>query len=254
MFTSIGPISLHLFAHHIAWAVLFSAGIAYYQLRDAFPTRALADALVAAVVLGVIGARVEYALLNPDVFTGNVRGLFTLTPGGLDWHGALIGAVAGLGLAARLHQMPLAALLEALTPALPLIAFAGWTACRAIGCVYGTEVETLAFYPAWQVTEGRDIFGLMAPRYDTHTFGQALALALVLLTAALWMVGAFAARPGVRFWLVMLLFSGGMAAIGTVRGDYTPTLAGVRADQGLDAVLVVFALVMLLRAARHTPP
>ncbi len=258
MFTSIGPVSLHLFAHHIAWAVLLSAGTAYVVLRRGYPARALADVLTAAMVLGVVGARLEYALLNPELFAGNLRGLITMAPGGLDWHGAVVGGLLGVWIIARLHGLPACVLLDAAAPAPPMIAFAGWTACREVGCVSGVEVETLAYYPVWLVTEGRDVFGLIAPRYDTHTFGQALAVGLVLLTALLWMTGALAARPGGCFWLVLALLSAGMAAVGTVRGDYTPMPGGLRADLYLDGVLFALAAVMLgwglHRAPRQTLP
>ncbi|MEM6530070.1 MAG: prolipoprotein diacylglyceryl transferase family protein, partial [Chloroflexota bacterium] len=245
MFTSIGRFTFHTFTLYLSMALLCSIAIALFRLRRTLPLRAVADAAVVAIVCGFALARAEYALLNADLFVGNVRGVFTMRPGGLDWHGALFGALFGVWIVAKLRRIDVSLLLDAFAPALPLLAFAGWTACRAVGCVYGEEVQTLALYPAWLVTEGRDIFGIIAPRYDTHTFGQGVAWVLLVMVAVFWLWDVPRQRPGVRFWLVLALFTAGMLAIGTVRGDYAPVV-GLRADVWLDVAVLALATTGLL--------
>lgn len=248
MFTSIGRFIVPTFSLYLTLAIVAAGAVCVFRLRERVPLRPLVNCLLAALVLGVAFARVEYVLLNGDVFAGRLVDALTRRPGGLDWHGAFLGALLGLVIAARVQRVDVPVLLDACTPALPMLAFAGWTACRWIGCVYGTEVQTLAFYPAWTVTEGRDIFGIIAPRYDTHRFGQALGWLLLVLTAVMWLWGLLAKRPAARFWTVAVLFCAGMLAIGFFRADYAPTLGGIRADRYLDTVLLMGTVVMLVRS------
>jgi prolipoprotein diacylglyceryltransferase len=243
MFTSIGSFTFHTYTLFLSLAILCSGGVAWFRLHTHMSARASADVFVAMVASGFVLARAEYALLNWDVFAGQPTRVFNMLTGGLDWHGAVLGALLGMGLVARVRRLDMSLLLEAYTPALPLVAFAGWTACRRVGCVYGVEVETLAFYPAWMVTEGRDIYGIIAPRYDTHTFGQALSWGLLVGLGALWLRG-WQAPPGAA----LAVFCVGMAAIGTIRGDHAPVWAGVRADLWLDAAVFSVAVVMIMIA------
>ncbi|MEL6150337.1 MAG: prolipoprotein diacylglyceryl transferase family protein, partial [Chloroflexota bacterium] len=213
MFTAIGRFTFHTFTLYLSVALLCSVAVAWLRLRRTVPARAIADAALVALVFGFVLARAEYVLLNRDLFAGNLQGVFAMRPGGMDWHGAVIGGVLGVWIVEKLRKLPAPTLLEAFAPAVPLVAFAGWTACRAVGCVYGTEVQTLALYPVWMVTEGRDIFGIVAPRYDTHTFGQVLSWVLLVMVGVFWLRDVPRNRPGVQFWLVVALFTTGMLAI-----------------------------------------
>lgn len=245
MFTAVGPFTLQTYMLYLSLAIAVSGGVAYFRLRGHMSGQPVGDVSAAMVAGGFVLARAEYALLNWDVFAGQPSRVFDMRTGGLDWHGAVIGAVAGLWLVAHLRGLDARLLLDASAPALPLVAFAGWTACRAVGCVYGAEVATLAYHPAWVVTEGRDIYGIIAPRYDTHTFGQALSWALLVLVGGLWL------RDWLLRWraaLVIALFAAGMLAIGVVRGDYAPLWAGVRADAWLDGLIIVLALWVAVRS------
>lgn len=118
-----------------------------------------------------------------------------------------------------------------------------WWGCLGAACGYGAEVDTLARYPAWAVAELPDVYGLPAPRWNTQVFGMALGAALLPLMALLAARGWLRGR---RFWLALALLSAGMFAIGFVRADYAPTLAGLRADQWLDLILMTLALRWLL--------
>lgn len=250
MFITVEGVRLSVFTLYNILAITLSVLIAGYHLRRSYPLPTIADLLTAAVVLGVIGARAEYAALNWDVFAADWRTLIDARPGGLGWHGAAFGAWLGITLAARWHKLDTEPLIAALAPALPLIAFASWTACRSFGCVYGTEVETLALYPAWLVTEGRDIFGIIAPRYDTHTFGQALAWSLLVIVGVLWISNAQRIPPAAITWGIWITFCIGMLLIGMMRSDQTPRWLGMRADQWLDIALGGGALAQIIHL-RH---
>jgi len=210
------------------------------------------------VCAAFLGARAEYVALNWALFSADLARVYNMDTGGLDWHGAVIGALLVLWMADRCGWATAEQLLPRLTPALPLIGLAAWTACRPVGCAYGAEVATLAYYPAWAVTEGRDIFGIIAPRYDTHTYGQALAWLLLVITGGRWLIGRV---PRWGVWGQLALWSSGMFGIGFWRADYALVWGGLRADQWQDLLLLALALVMLWRSRRphvrstagHTP-
>lgn len=211
--------------------------------RAALRRGAVVDLCLSAFAGGIVGARLGHVLLNWAYFADNLSEALRPSAGGLDWHGALLGGLIGLSLVARWRKLALRDLLDALAPALPLLAFAGWLGCWAAVCGYGAEVDTLAHYPAFAVAETRDVYGIVAPRYNTQVFGMTLAFALLLLSALLTQRGWLKYH---RFWLLLALLSAGMFAIGFFRGDYAPVVAGIRADQVLDIGMLLWSIGALI--------
>jgi phosphatidylglycerol:prolipoprotein diacylglycerol transferase len=201
------------------------------------------DVALAAVVLGLIGARLEYVALTWDYFAAHPDEILRLELGGLGWHGAVLGAYAGMALMARWRGLDRRELLSRGAWALPLIALAGWVGCAAAGCGYGREVDTLANYADWLVWETRDVYGILAPRYATARFGVALAVVVAL-------VGTLTRRER-RVWVMLALLSAGMFGIGFLRADAAPLVSGLRADQVLDAVFLVMAVQRLFTTEKR---
>lgn len=251
---ALGPITLRTFSLSLTLALLASLGLA--ALRRGWRLGDLVDVCLAGFAGGIIGARLFHVLLQWAYFSDNLGEAFRLNAGGLDWHGAVLGGLSGLWLATRWRKLPLRATLDALTPAIPLLALAGWIGCYAVACGYGAEVDTLAHYSQLAASEIPDIYGIVAPRYNTQLFGVALAVVLMFITAVLFWRGWLYYR---RFWVVLGLLSVGMFVIGFYRGDEVPMMAGVRVDQGMDVFLTVIGIMGFLfsRAnvgARHALP
>lgn len=241
LYTTIGPWTLQTFTLFIAAAVFTSAVIGIYRTRlvsgGTFSRLgAAADTYLAALVGGVILARLGHVLLSWDYFGSNLGEAFHIELGGLNWHGAVLGGVIGLYMMARLRRMDARNLLDALTLGLPLIGLAGWWGCMASACGYGLEVPALYDHPAFTVSESPDIFGIVAPRYNTQLFGLLLALVLLALASLMIWRGWLPYR---RFWLVLALLSAGMFVIGFYRGDAVTMVAGLRLDQVFDLGLLV---------------
>lgn len=245
-YTTFGPLRLQTFTLALTLAVLASIGIGVYRTQAR--RSAVVDACLGALLLGVIGARIGHVLLNWEYFVYNPRDILRIYTGGLDWHGALLGGLAGLFGVARWRRIDPLPLLDALTPALPLLALAGWWGCLAANCAFGTEVDTLANYPPLLVAERPDVYGLPAPRYNTQLFGLALSIATLVLVAALLWRGWWPVR---RFWLVLAILSLGMFGIGFVRADFAVELGGLRADQWLDLAALGAGLVGMGFARSH---
>jgi prolipoprotein diacylglyceryltransferase len=236
-YTTLGPLQVQTFTLALALAVAAGMGWAVYRTPGRPGPRV--DACLGALAGGIVGARALHVLLNWAYFEYNAHEILRLHSGGFDWHGALLGGLAGLYVAARWRKVPFIPLLDALTPALPLLALAGWWGCRAANCGYGAEVDTLANYPALVVAELPDVYGIPAPRYNTPLFGLALGLLALGITALLCWRGWLRVR---RFWLVLGWLSAGMFLIGFFRADYAAAIAGLRADQWLDLGLLLISL------------
>jgi phosphatidylglycerol:prolipoprotein diacylglycerol transferase len=253
-YTTIGPWTFQTFTLLLALAALVSAGIG---LRRASHPGLLADVYLGALIGAVIGARLFHVLLNWDYFAENLNEAGIISLGGLDWHGAVVGGLVGLYIAAKIRHFvgtryissavqPLRFrdLLDSLTPALPLIGLAGWWGCLAASCGYGMEVDNLSNYPTFAVSETADVYGIVVPRYNTQFFGLILAAAVLIIVTLLFWRGVLRYR---RFWLTVALLSAGMFVIGFFRGDHVVMLASWRGDQLLDGLLIVLSFVAISR-------
>lgn len=139
------------------------------------------DVVVAAALCGAIGARAGHVALNWAYFSEHIGEVWSLSSGGLNWHGALIGCLFGAQAVAEWRRLDAAHLRDSLALCLPIGAVATWAACAEATCGYGIEVRTLADYPAWLAVESLDIYGVLAPRLNLPLIGAAYAGALGIL-------------------------------------------------------------------------
>lgn len=241
-YTTIGPWTFQTFSFVITLAALAGTGVGLWHARRKGYAAALADVYLGGLAGGIVVARLFHVLLNWDYFGENLQEATQITLGGLDWHGAVIGGLAGMGIVYYLRKWlmrkinlanvssplpPFPELLNAFAPVLALLGIIGWYACLAGLCGYGREVQTLAEYPAWVAAETADVFGINAPRFNTQLFG--ILWSLVVLMIAL-------VRP--RFGWTLALLSLGYFLIGFFRGDHALFRAALRLDQWLDLVLL----------------
>ncbi len=246
--TAIGPWQVQTFSLTLALAILLAGAVALRQ-RSGSPLAVL-DACLLALAPGLLAARGGHVLLHLEHFARTPEDILRWSSGGLEWHSALLGALAGLWLGARWLGLAWPALLDSLTPALALLCLGAWRGCMAVGCGYGREVDTLANHSPLLVAELPDIYGIFAPRYNTPLFG------LLLGVIALLLAGLFYRRRwlrGTRFWLLLAFLTAGMLFIGFWRADPVPEWAGWRSDQWLDLALLLACAWPLRRGRRSLP-
>ena len=129
---------------------------------------------------GVIGARLEYVMLNIEYFREQPAAALRVWQGGLALHGGLwLGLLVLFGYA-RARRIRFWALADVLALGMSLGAVLGWIACLYGGSAYGR----LGFGPLYFVWY--DTFGVTASRFAVQPLGAALSLALcvtlILLT------------------------------------------------------------------------
>lgn len=234
----IGSTTLSTYTTWVVFALLISVGFTLYRTdpEKRLPTF---DVLIGGLIGGIILGRIEHVGLNWNYFAYNTAEMIQFHRGGLDWHGVVIGAGIGMGLISRWRQVALLPVIDNLTILIPLLSLAEWWGCWTVSCRYGMEVVTLADYPAWMVWEGRDIFGIFAPRFHTQLIGIVLSLVLLTVTLVLFWRNWFIYR---RFWLLLAGVASIMFFISFLQGDYNIQIHQLRLTQYFDGIFIVYAV------------
>lgn len=238
----IGPLQLHAYTAWLMGGILAGLGIVAWRARqhDSAVVVRWLDVGLAAVVAGVIGARLLHVALEWDYFADHTNEIRQLSLGGLAWHGALIAGIPAAWSVARLRRVDLRAWSDAAALAWPVGMIAAWAACRRTGSGYGYEVATLADWPGWLVAELPDVYGFVAPRLDLQAAGILWGIALLALALLLTWRGWL---PGLRFWLVLGVGCLGLAFLGFFRADPAQLWFHHRADQVLDLITLLLSTV-----------
>lgn len=204
-----GPFSLPTYNAVLTLAIGVSALIGWRLWGG--PGRSWCVICLFTLLGGVLGGRLAHVINHWDYFQFALDEAIRVNGGGLDWAGAALGSIAGATLTARVMRTPIAPVLDALTPALPLLALAGSVGCAAAACAYGREIPTLAGVSPLVAAELPDVYGLAAPRYQTQAW-QALGSLLLLAGVALVFWRGWLRRW--RFWITLGLLVMGMLVMG----------------------------------------
>ncbi len=235
----------------IAAALLISFVMLLWETRRSWTLSQAANSLLVALALGLFGARVEHIILNWAYFASVPSEILNFAAGGLNAHGAVLGAVLGGWITARLLHNNFGTWLGAAAYALCLISVAAWWGCAAASCNYGAEVGNLADYPLWLVWEAQGDFLTVAPRYAVQPIGAIASLAmlgLIGLSAALGLSGL--RRAGLALAGVMLINFG----LGFLRGDMGLMLGGLRVIQIMDIALAAAGVLVAVLPRRQSVP
>lgn len=240
-----------------SFAALMSAGLLAATLVVAFEARRVhirsevwLDAVLAAVTIGVVTARLGCALINWVYFKDHLWEVLAIWEGGLSWHAGLIGGSIGAWLIAhRSRDRRPTELLDRLAVAAPAGVLFGWIGCYLSAAAYGRELfpGQPFFFLAVDVP---DAYGAFNPRWPSQILGAVWSAAVFGL---LWLTRKQSWPIGVRYGLFLASYSLGSFFIGFTRGDDVPQLAGWRIDQLFDAILIVIGSIQVWRAARQTP-
>lgn len=194
---------------------------------------------LAVLAAGLIGARLNFALLHPDLFADAPLDILRIGLGGLNWPGALLFGLFGLAVAALALRLPLGLVADALMPLFPSVAVMTWLGCGQASCAYGTEIPANSIW-ALRLSDEQ---GLLAYRWPLQL---AAAATLLLLT---WrvdrgsagidrLVGWQASSVGLALALHTLLFS-------WLRADSPPVWRSLRLDLAVAIFLAVISAIGL---------
>jgi phosphatidylglycerol---prolipoprotein diacylglyceryl transferase len=241
----VGPVQPRWFGIVLAVAVVVAAWVTRRELRrrDLDPELVLPVG-VAAVVLGLVGARVEHVVTDWTPFGRDPNNMFWLWRGGLGMYGALAGGMLGAFAACRWLRVP----------------FWVFADCAAPGLVLGQAIGRWGDYLN-QELYGRASDLPWAVRIDhplpPYIPGQSFQPAF--LYESLWDLAVFAVlvvfvrrvggrvAPGAVFALYLALYSLGRLWIGLVRIDPSDHLLGQRVDVWVAALVAAVAAAAFAR-------
>lgn len=212
------------------------------------PARAL-DAVLAAALGGLVGARAVYVAAHWDYYVNYLHRALRPWGGGLAWHGGLAGGLIAVLAYCALQRTPPRRVLDVLTPGAAVLATCTWLGCLLHGCAHGLET-----YPGqgllWALSlELPDLYGIQAPRVAVQLLGagwSAVVLAIVVTA------GRRRRLEGLAFPLWLALYSGGSFGLGFLRADQVPLVAGWRADQVADLALALAGVTLFLAGVLRT--
>jgi phosphatidylglycerol:prolipoprotein diacylglycerol transferase len=239
-----GELTIGSYAALMSLGLIAAIGIAAIEARR-LNIRSLLwlDAALAAITIGVIGARLGYAAINWAYFKDHLGEIMQLWEGGLLWPAGLIGGSIGAWLLARRapDRSPMR-VLDRLATGAPLGIALAWIGCYLAAVAYGKELYPVDpfFFAAIDVP---DVYGVTNPRWPTQWLGVAWA---VIVFALLWSTRRAAWPNGTRYWLFVAAYCCGSFLIDFTRGDDVPRLIGWRIDQVLDGSLFIIGVISLI--------
>jgi prolipoprotein diacylglyceryl transferase len=188
-----------------------------------------------ALIAGVIGARLSYAITYPSAFAANPLSLLSINPGLFDpFAGILIGVSAAVICLYR-KQLPLWSTLDALTPLFAVLAIAQGIAHFAAGSAFGSPTDL-----PW----GIHIWG--AIRHPTQIY-EILLATIILLAVYLIDKSQLGQTSGFTFLSFIALSSTARLFIEAFRGDSTLIGIGFRSAQVMSWLVLAACLALLGR-------
>jgi phosphatidylglycerol:prolipoprotein diacylglycerol transferase len=186
------------------------------------------DAALVAALGGLILARAAHVGFHWNYYTNHLRQALRLRDGGLAWQGALVGGMAGAAILCAIQRKRFRVTVDVLASGLASVATFAWLACFMAGCAYGIPT-----FPGqvvlWSLSlDLPDLYGIQEPRVAVQLLGAGWS---ALLTGVTLAAQRRAQRSGVVFALWLTLHSLGSFALGFLRADEMPLVAGWRVDQ-----------------------
>lgn len=209
--------------------------------------RKIYNMILAAVLVGLVGARLVYAASAPAIFLENPLDLLAPRPQMLDAAG---GAAVGL-LAAFvyiwLRRLPLWPTLDAAATLFSVLAVTLGLAHFASGEAFGAPAHL-----PWSI----NLWGELRHPTQVYETLSALAIAAIIWPYAAWPGSRITrhtrARPGFRFWIFLALSAAARLILETFRGDSVLVWNAFRQAQ-LIAWLVLAVILWQIGQRLETP-
>jgi prolipoprotein diacylglyceryltransferase len=194
---------------------------------------------LAVLAAGLVGARLNFAILHPGLFSADPLDVMHVWLGGLNWPGGLLFSLVALAIASLLMHEPFGLTADTLMPLFPAVAIMAWLGCIQAGCAYGGEIPETNSWALYLPDEQ----GSLAYRWPL----QLVAAATLLILS--WRVdrgssgidkypGWQASAVGLALALHTLLFS-------WLRADHQLIYQGFRLDLAAGIMLSIICLIGL---------
>jgi phosphatidylglycerol---prolipoprotein diacylglyceryl transferase len=141
----IGSLTIRWYGVMIAVSIALSITIVYIQSRhEGINTDDVLDMAIAAVIGGILGARLGWIVTSPDVswYLAHPLRILAIWEGGLSYFGGILGGVVGANLVIRRRRMGFWRMADMVAPLLALSFGIGKIGCWLNGCCNGTATTS----------------------------------------------------------------------------------------------------------------
>lgn len=138
-----GPVPIRSYGFMLLLGML--AGLLWMShsaSRYGIPRSVLVDVALAALLGGIVGARLLYVILDWDQFAGTPGSVWRVWEGGLSFHGGLAGGLLAGYLLARWRGLSFLSLGDAAAPAIALAYAFARVGCFLNGCCFGGHCDS----------------------------------------------------------------------------------------------------------------
>jgi prolipoprotein diacylglyceryl transferase len=244
----IGPLDLRAYGVAISIGAVVAVWIAQrrWAARGGDPDD-IASIAVWAIPAGIVGARLYHVATDYRRFQGRWLEAFAVWEGGLGIPGGIAaGVLVGVAVARR-RQLPVAALLDVVAPALPV--------AQAIGRLGNWFNQELFGRPtdlpwALRIDEAHRPAGLEDVSLYHPTFLYEALWNLALAALLVWIGRRWAPRPGQLFAGYVAGYAAGRFWVEALRIDPATEILGVRVNLWVSGSVFVVAVAILALRAR----
>lgn len=252
----LGPLSIHFYA----LCILTGIGVAMWWADRRWRARGgdsddLFDIVFAAVIAGIIGARIWHVLTSPAPFFGpggDPLSALYIWQGGLAIYGAVAGGALAVWLMARRKGVSFIALADTIAPTLMVAQAIGRFGNWFNQELYGPPLNAPWAWDVTCTTNGALIPGCTPGAYHpTFLYEQLWNLAGVVVL--LLLAKRFDLAGGRQFWLYVTIYSTGRAWIDAIRTEPVMMIGGLRIHTliAIAAALVGLAVLVHLTLQRR---
>ncbi len=235
---SIGNLTIYSYGIMLAVGFIIAAFVARQRFIEHYKDPdIILDFVLAAVVGGIVGARLAYVIGHWSEFSHNTGKIFALNMEGLVFYGGLaLGLVFALAVA-YVKKVRLWTMLDLAGLCVPIALAIGRIGCLLNGCCYGKPTSL-----PWGITYPVST-GIIGARHPTQIYE--LILDLVLFGLLWWKRDSFELE-GTIFWLFVMGYGLIRFTVEFYR-EHAQSFAGIGFQAGSIAMVVIAGLVLLFR-------
>ena len=243
----IGSIPLYTYGLFVALGFLTALGLAQKEARRLGENPALmVDLGFYLLIAAIVGSRVFFLIVNPDVILDNPLAAFQIWKGGLVFYGGFIAALITAIVFVRKKKLSFMRVADIFAPGLAAGHAVGRIGCFFAGCCYGKECDL-----PWAVVF-KDPLSLAPTGIHLHPTQLYSVAANLIVFSILWFSRKRISIQGRLFWLYVLLYGVIRTTLEFFRGDPRGFIfGGPSVSQVIGVALACVAAVALLLSRKQ---